>query len=93
VEFVGPTLRSFLLASLMALACISASCAEEEKPGGPSPCNYGGAVRAVGEEFPCTDGCNRCRCLDGNSIESTTMFCGDSGQPAGDAGVSDSGTD
>lgn len=46
-------------------------------PGKPTHCIEGGIVRAIGERFQCSDGCNHCACNEDGTITSTLMLCTD----------------
>ncbi len=54
------------------ITCSGWSCASDA---GAAACDYFGVTYAVGEVWPCADGCNTCFCLEPGSWGNTTQEC------------------
>ena len=69
---------------VLCLFLIGCSSSEPEPQGGSlnEPfCKDGGRAFKVGATWDCSDGCNKCKCVGQDLIESTTMACVDSAPP------------
>jgi hypothetical protein len=81
-------MRSKVFGSYWALGFLALACTEPqmklgEEPltGAAKPCVYRGLTYQPGQSFQCE--CNSCRCVDGDKVESTLLFCGHPDSGAG----------
>ena len=72
------------LALVLALAAVWVGTASG--CGISSGCVDGDRVFADGDSWICSDGCNRCGCVDGEFV-TTAMACGFPPEPEGDGGA------